>query len=80
MKKVKIAFTVPGILFGILGLTETLSYNISLPIMFACMGPVFLCSGIEKLRAEKKVDTAADFIFAAVFLILAAAGILQVVQ
>ncbi len=80
MSKVKMFFAIPVMIFGFLGLTKVISYDIALLMTSAGLGPVCLCNGIEELRSGKKYGAAADFLFAISFLILAAIRILRVVQ
>lgn len=70
MDKIKLFFSFVGMIFGILGLTKTLSYDISLPIMDVCLGMVCLCSGVIKVRTGKKNSAFFDFLLGTLFLLL----------
>ncbi len=72
MDKLKLFFSFVGLIFGILSLTKTLSYDITMPIMNVCLGMVCLCSGVIKVRTGKKNSAFFDFILGTLFLLLVA--------
>ena len=80
MSKVRMFFAISVMIFGLLGLTKVISYDVALLMTSAGLGPVCLCNGIEELRSGKKYGAAADFLFSVAFLIIAIIRFLRVVQ
>lgn len=70
MDKLKLIFSSVGMIFGILALTKTLSYDITMPIMNVCLGMVCLCSGVINVRTGKKNNAFFDFLLGALFILL----------
>ena len=70
MYKLKLIFSSVGMIFGILALTKTLSYDITMPIMNVCLGMVCLCSGVINVRTGKKNNAFFDFLLGALFILL----------
>lgn len=54
MKYIKNLFRVIGIIFAIMGLTDILSYEITLPIVNASLGVYFIIEAQESYKASKK--------------------------
>jgi hypothetical protein len=70
MDKLKLIFSSVGMIFGILALTKTLSYDITMPILDVCLGMVCLCSGVINVRTGKKNSAFFDFLLGTLFLLL----------
>ncbi len=47
MSKVRMFFAIPVMIFGLLGLTKVISYDIALLMTSAGLGPVCLCNVME---------------------------------
>ena len=80
MNKIKLVFALLVVVFGILGLTKIISYDVSSLVTSTCLGPVCLCHGIEELRSGKKGSAIVDFIFTAAFVLIASMRFLRIFQ
>ncbi len=67
MRVIKLIFSALAILFGVLGLTNVLIYDISLPLMFVFMGATMLITAKESFDKGKKND-AIFYIAVAIFI------------
>lgn len=68
MKNLKLFFSALTVVFGILGLTKSVSTEISMPIMFVCLAlTMFIASKEYKDKQQK--NTAIYFLLLGVFLL-----------
>ena len=69
MDKVNLISSFVGMIFGILSLTKTLSYDITMPIMTVCIGLTCLSRGVIEVRTGKKNSAFFDFLLGSLFLL-----------
>ena len=54
MSKIKLSFSLAGMIFAVLGLTKILPYEITAGPTFLCLSVVTFIGGIEDLKKGKK--------------------------
>ena len=70
MDKVNLISSFIGMIFGIMSLTKTLSYDIAMPIMNVCLGIACLSRGVIEVKSGKKNSAFFDFLLGALFILL----------
>ena len=69
MNSIKLLFSALTVVFGILGLTRTLSYEITMPITFVCMSITMFITAKE-YNDKKQKTSAICFFLLGIFLLL----------
>ncbi len=69
MKNLKLFFSALTVAFGILGLTKTLSTDITMPIMFVCLATTMFITSKEYKDKQQK-STAVYFLLLGIFLLI----------
>ena len=70
MDKVNLISSFVAMIFGIMSLTKTLSYDVTMPIMNVCLGIACLSRGVIEVRNGKKNSAFFDFLLGALFILL----------
>jgi len=69
MKNLKLFFSALTVVFAILGLTKTISTDISMPIMFVCLSTIMFITSKE-YKDEKAKNTSIYFLLFGLFLLI----------
>ena len=67
MERIRFVFSVIAAAFGVLTLTKTISYDITMPAMCVSMGIFCLSNGVVEVKKGKRISAVVDFLLSALF-------------